>query len=207
MHERPSAGGAAYVVAVSGTSGAGKTTVVDQAAAMLANSARLQFDQYVTLGNDIATIKAWLARGADPNELKTPEFAADLRRLRARETVESSNGRGTVRPADVVIVEEPFGRTRLELAPLIDFAVHLDVPPDVALARRTLRLIEVEAASDPAHALDLVVGQLRAYLAAGRDAYSAAARAARDSADLVLDGMLPSQQLAAILVAEIRRRA
>jgi len=206
MHERPSAGGAAYVVAVSGTSGAGKTTVVDQAAAMLANSARLQFDQYVTLGNDIATIKAWLARGADPNELKTPEFAADLRRLRAGETVAAANGRGTVRPADVVIVEEPFGRTRLELAPLIDFAVHLDVPPDIALARRTLRLIEVEAAVEPQRALEAVAGQLRAYLAAGRDAYLAAERAARQSADLVLDGMLASETLAASLAAEVRQR-
>lgn len=209
MSERRAAvckGGEAFVVAVSGTSGAGKTSLVDRASAMLASSTRLHFDDYVNLGNDIATIKSWLAGGADPNELRTPEFAADLRRLRAGETLNLPNDRGTVAAADIIIVEEPFGKSRLELAPLIDLAVHLDVPPDVALARRSLRLVEVEAADDPPQALDAVVGQLRAYLAAGRDAYLAAARAAHASADLVLDGMLPIEELAAALVAEIRRR-
>jgi uridine kinase len=200
-------GSEAYVVAVSGTSGAGKTTLVDQVSALLANSTRLHFDDYVNLGNDIAVIQGWLAGGADPNELRTPEFAAALRRLRGGETLTLPNGRGTVAAAGIVMVEEPFGKSRLELAPLIDLAVHLEVPPDVALARRSLRLVEVEAAADPLQGLEAVAGQLRAYLAAGRDAYLAAARAARDSADLVLDGMLPTQELAAALVGEIRRRS
>jgi hypothetical protein len=46
---------------------------------------------------------------------------------------------------------------------------------------------------------------LKAYLLAGRESYEAANRAALRAADLVLDGLRPADELAAELVAEIRR--
>jgi uridine kinase len=198
--------GSSFVIAVSGTSGAGKSSVVANTAVLLTSAARLHFDDYVTLGNDIAQIRAWIDAGANPDEIKTPVLALDLRALISGEPIRPPNAGHMVQPADYILLEEPFGRSRLELASLIDLTVHIDVPPDVALARRIIR--EIAAQQNGAEQLvGEIEGQLRAFLAIGRDAYLAAARAARQSADIVLDGMLPVDELAATIVEEVRRRA
>jgi uridine kinase len=196
----------AFVVSVSGTSGAGKTTVIEKAAALLPSVAVLRFDDYITLGNDIAQIRAWVDAGADLDEIKTPMLAVDLRKLSTGEAIRLPETGRRIEPADFIILEEPFGRSRLELSPLIDFAVFIEAPPDIALARRTLREIETWQ-EDPARLIGAISIQLQAFIAVGRDAYLAAARAARQSADIVLDGLQPIDALAAALVGEINRRA
>jgi uridine kinase len=195
-----------FVVAVSGTSGGGKTTLVKKAAALLGDVVRLHFDDYIFLGNDPSEIRAWLESGADPDHLKTPRLAEDLRRLRAGEAAEPPGGRGRVGPAEFVLLEEPFGRSRGDVAPYIDLAAHIELPPDVALARRIVRAIEEREPPDPEQMLAHIEHDLKAYLLAGRESYEAADRAARESADLVLDGLRPAAELAAELAAEIRRR-
>jgi uridine kinase len=196
----------AFVVSVSGTSGAGKSSVIEKTAALLASAITLHFDDYVTLGNDIAEIRAWVDAGADLDAIKTPGLADDLRKLRSREAIHLPNTGRRIEPADVIILEEPFGRSRGELSSLIDFAVFIDAPADVALTRRLLREIETWQ-EEPGRLIGALDIQLKAYLAAGRDAYLAASRAARESADLVLDGMHSVDELAATLVGEIVRRA
>ena len=42
-------------------------------------------------------------------------------------------------PTQIIIVEEPFGRSRPELETLIDFVAVLDTPLEIALASRLLR--------------------------------------------------------------------
>ncbi|CAO3439381.1 hypothetical protein [Azospirillum doebereinerae] len=191
------------VVAVSGPSGAGKSSLIEAAASRLGNAARLHFDHYITLGNDIGEITAWLEAGGDPNGIMTPRLADDLRRLIGGGWIERLHDRTRIGPAGLVIVEEPFGRSRAEIGGLIDVAVHIDVPSDVALARRTLRLVGDRSVLGDAAVLAEVDGQLRAFLAVGRDAYRAADRAARAAADLVLDGMQPVDALAETLLSVI----
>ncbi|GJD51396.1 hypothetical protein OPKNFCMD_4150 [Methylobacterium crusticola] len=197
------------VVAVSGVSGAGKSTLVGALADRL-GAARLHFDAYLTLGNDPAAIAAWLAGGVDPDRIETPGLVADLARLRAaRDAGPAGVGQdagppGGAGPGGVVLLEEPFGRARRALAPMIDLSVHLDLPPEVALARRLLRAIEAGAGA-PGLVRDLEA-QLRAFLGGGRDVYAAADRAARAGADLVLDALAPPPALVARVVAAVRRR-
>ena len=194
-----------FVVAVSGTSGGGKSTLVDNASALLGDAARLHFDDYWAANNNPAEIMAWLGGGADPDEFKTPQLPADLRKLVAGEPVVTPAGRA-VEPAEFILLEEPFGRARGELAALIDFAAHLHVPPDVALARRLIRSIEARELDARGGLVEYIHRELQVYIAASRDAYAAAERAAERDADLVLDGMRATDDLAAALVAEIRRR-
>lgn len=195
-----------FVVAVSGTSGGGKTTLVNRGAALLKDAVRLHFDDYLLLGNDPSEIRAWLEAGADPDELKTPRLADALRRLRSGEPARRHDGRGTIGPAKFILLEEPFGRARGDVAPHIDLAVHLELPADIALARRIVRAIEEREPPDPVQMLEHIRHDLTAYLLAGRESYEAANRAALRAADLVLDGLRPADELAAELVAEIRRR-
>lgn len=194
------------VVAVSGPSGAGKSSLIEAVATRLGRIARLHFDDYVTLGNDIGTIAAWLEDGADPNRVATPRLADDLRRLADGGGTDGTGDRAPAGPVDVVILEEPFGRSRDEVGPLIDMAVHIDVPPDLALARRILRLLGERRDRGDAAVLDDAEGQLRAFLAVGRAAYQAADRAARAAADLMLDGTLPVEALAEALLSAIAAR-
>lgn len=192
------------VVSVSGTSGAGKSAVIARTAALLGHVTCVHFDDYLTLGNDIVEIAAWVDAGADLSLIRTPELARDLIDLRAGRGIRHPRTGETVSPAPLILLEEPFGRSRPELSALIDLAVFIDAPADVALARRVLREIESWRAEPDAlaGALDL---QMRAYLAAGRDAYLAATTAARGSSDLVLDWTQPAEALAVRLANEIAR--
>ena len=196
VHIDPS--GRPCVVAVSGTSGGGKTTLIGQTAAILGQTTCLYFDDYAVVDNDPAAILRWLEAGADPNEFKTPRFAAELRRVVAEKS-------GPGKPGGCILIEEPFGRGRSEMAPWIDLVVHLELPADIAMARRIVRSIE-ERQRAPQEMLDHLRNDLRTYLAAGRAAYTSAAAVARQGADLILDGMLPTSELAEKLRATIRDR-
>ena len=184
----------AFVVAVSGMSGAGKTSVVRDAVARLGSATSLHFDDYAADSIYPADLHDWLQRGADVDEWKTPRLAADLRALRAGSH-------------DFVLIEEPFGRRRAELRDLIDFAVHLDVPADVLLARRLLRRLEEEREQFGDAVIDRLHRDLREHLATDRSLEIAGAASARDAADFVLDGRRSIDEIARTLVDEILSRA
>jgi uridine kinase len=196
-----------FVLAVSGTSGSGKSTVIRALIDHLGDATRLHFDDYIMLGNDVAQIRAWLDAGADPNWVETPRLAEDLGRLAGGDAVAGPKDGETLHPAPFIVLEEPFGRARREMAPLIDLAIHLEVPLDIALGRRILRAIRKDEATNHAELVADIEGQMQAFLGGGRDAYQAIDRSALDSADLVLDGLLPADDLARLILAEIGLRA
>lgn len=203
---KPAPGGPVFVIAVSGISGVGKTSLIERMADRLGNAARLHFDHYVMLGNDIGDIAAWLEAGVDPNAVETPQFAADLELLRRRQSVRLPKDHGVVDPADFVILEEPFGRSRDVMAPMIDLAVHIAIPHDVAMARRLLRTVGLRPQMGDPGLIDELEEQLRAFLAGGRDIYLALDIQAQAGADLVLDGLRPVEALADDLMAAIAAR-
>jgi uridine kinase len=180
--------------------------LIERMADRLGNAARLHFDHYVMLGNDIGDIAAWLEAGVDPNAVETPQFAADLERLRRRQSVQLPQDHGSVEPADFVILEEPFGRSRDVMAPMIDLAVHIAIPHDVAMARRLLRTVGLRPQMGDPGLIDELEEQLRAFLAGGRDIYLALDIQAQAGADLVLDGLRPVEALADDLMAAIAAR-
>ncbi|GAA0331083.1 hypothetical protein GCM10009087_46560 [Sphingomonas oligophenolica] len=197
-----------FVMAVSGTSGSGKSTVIDRLVDHLGTATRLHFDDYIVLGNDVDEIGAWLESGADPNWVKTPRLVQDLSGLAAGGPIARPEG-AVLHPAPFIILEEPFGRARDEIAPLIHLAVHLDVPLDVALSRRILRAIREQGEAEAATHAELVTdieGQMRAFLGGGRDAYRAIDRSAQQAADLVLDGLLPVDDLVRLILSEMELR-
>jgi uridine kinase len=181
----------AYVVAVSGISGAGKTSVIRRAAGLLEPAACLYFDDYAASSTYPPDLKEWVERGANVDEWQTPQLAADLRALREG-------------PNAVVLVEEPFGKLRREMAGLIDLAIHLDVPGDVLLARRLMRRIEEQRDSE--ELIERLEHDLRHHLAAGRKLDALGTAEARKAADIVVDATVSIDEIAERVVAEIRRR-
>ena len=125
-----------FVVAVSSISGGGKSTLVREAARLLSATA-LFFDDYSGPEHYPADSAAWLADGADPNQFKSPGFADDLSALTRNEPIIRDDE--TLKPSRYIVIEEPMGRERDEMRPLIDFVAVIDTPPQIALARRLLR--------------------------------------------------------------------
>ena len=95
-----------------------------------------------------------------------------------------------------LILDYPFAYRNALIAPLIDLAVFLDTPLDVALARRILR---DHAASDG----DAIRAELREYLEHARPAFLEMLRAVRPDADLIIDGTLPPAEIVARIAAQI----
>lgn len=195
----------AFVLVIAGTSGAGKTSLVRKTAELLGAAASLHFDDYRAVSRYPPDLAAWVAAGADPDEWRTPQLAADLRALRQGQPVSLPGDRGTLQPQPYLVVEDPFGRARREMAPSIDFVVYLDLPIDVAMARKLRREVNGTARDDGLQAaLDCLNEFLTGFLEGSwRELYLAANRSARESCDLVLDGMRPLEDLAREIVGRV----
>ncbi len=194
------------VVAVSGTSGAGKSTLMRHLAELQGGAALMHFDDYIELGTDAGDIRQWVAAGAPADAIQTPRLADDLAALRSNRAVHPPGRSAPVAPAGLILLEEPFGRARSAIAPLIDLALHLELPPDIALARRSLRRARAYPGPDSpdpiaanwhAETLEDLVAQFQAYLGPQRQAYRLAEAQAKALADVILDGLHPLPDLAA----------
>ena len=176
----------ALVVAVSGTSGAGKSTLVHGLADRLRQRGlrveTLHFDDF-TSESDLpdGDIRAWLTRGAPPDEWRTPALE--------RRLIDLAQGAGFAAgdPARVVLLEEPFGRSRASIDRVTGFAIHLKLPLHTALARRLLRQLVPSTGG----LNDTSTGELRTYLSrylsVGSEFYEAIDTAAEGRADAILD--------------------
>ena len=203
-----------FVIAISSVSGGGKTTLIKKTAELL-NGATLLFDEYKTLSQYPQDVRKWLDDGANVNEWKTPQFARDVAALRRGESVISPKDGRIVQPSEYIVIEEPFGRERAEMAPHIDFVAIVDTPLEIALCRGIMRdtmhfhIDDLDAASreqlvNSQKALyDYLHGYLGFYLYAGRELYIAVQEHAKATCDLVLDGQLPADKLARQLVAAV----
>lgn len=199
----------AFVIAVCGTSGAGKTRLVEETVWLLGDAVALHFDDYRAVSEYPADLDAWLQEGADPDAWRTPRMAADLMALRAGRAVAAPAGLGTLVPRRFVVVEDPFGRARREMAPGIDFSAYLELPMEIALARKLRRDLAQAARELGAQgALDRAETFFREYLEGrGRDGYLAGNQRARASCDLVLDALRPVEELARAIVHHATARA
>ena len=204
-----------FVIAVSSATGGGKTTLVTGAAELL-GATMLFFDDYRDASTYPPDLKKWVADGADLNLWKTPKFAKDLAALKRGESIESAAGGATISLSEFIVIEEPMGRGRGEMAKSIDFVALIDTPLDIAMARRFLRLADTNPLADieqttkeqlRAHVeglLGFLTGELRSYLDASRAVYIAVQEQVTADCDLVLDGRLPPDELAEQLVEAVR---
>jgi len=128
------------VVAVTGGMGSGKSTVVERLESLLPRAVAVHEDDHQSMTRwTAAEVSRWQEAGGDVAQLPLEGLPDRLATLR----VPAGGHRG------IVLLESQFGRHHPALAPLVDFQIWLDVPADVALARR-IGEIAADAGADPA---------------------------------------------------------
>ena len=111
------------VIALSGASGCGKTTIIKKLAHHF-QCPYLLFDDYIDENSYPNNMEIWFNQGANVSLIKTPQF------VEAIALIKSSNTE-----AKYIFIEEPFGRERDSLAYLIDRVILLDIPLEICLNR------------------------------------------------------------------------
>lgn len=160
------------IIAVAAVSGGGKTTIITGLKRILPNSKAFFFDDYEFDGpNDICN---WVERGADYNEWKLTPLINDI----------CSWIYSHQPPLDYLLLDYPFAYVHYEIREYIDFAIFIDTPLDIAIARRILR--DFKEAS-----IDDVRNDLNIYLSHGRDAYLEMLNTIKPNCDIIVDGSLP----------------
>ncbi|MGV2685735.1 hypothetical protein GNF82_15470 [Clostridium perfringens] len=92
-----------------------------------------------------------------------------------------------LKPGEIILLEEPFGEERDEVADLIDLVIYLDVSPEVSLGRRIYDLIK-NLKHDPEVLISLLDHFLSDYLYGGvKEMYLLNGIRVKEKADLIID--------------------
>lgn len=158
------------VVAVSGVSGAGKTTIVKQLANEF-NCPFLLFDDHTDKSTYPQDMKLWLKQGVNVSLIKTPKLVSSL------ESLISKNS------SRFIFIEEPFGKERDSMSSLIDYVVLLDQPIELCLARIIKRHTE-QPNSDSIGSISNYLDKYEDHL---REIYLSAANQVRNNSHLIFE--------------------
>jgi len=187
-----------YVIAISGPSGAGKSTLVRNLINLFGDATSLGIDNYP--GDDYPPAAEWIERGANPDEFETPQFFSDVRTLKEGNSIARPDNQEEIKPPAYLVIEEPFGKSRSALRHLIDFHVEVDLPLEISLARRLLRIIGDPSQDEKRDETYAFIKQhLEWYLNRGRNFYIAVQNNARKDIDLTIDGTLPADTIAQLV--------
>ncbi|WP_281558148.1 AAA family ATPase [Thalassomonas sp. RHCl1] len=157
------------VIAISGVSGSGKTSVIKQLSKEF-SCPYLLFDDHTDENTYPNDMKLWFKHGADVSEIKTPKFIDSLRHLKA----ECDN--------EFIFIEEPFGRCRGSISSLVDYVILLDQPMEVCLSRVIMRHIK-HPSGDP---LNSIPGYLSMYDGYFREIYIESTNQVREDSDFII---------------------
>jgi uridine kinase len=190
-----------YVVAVAGPTGSGKSALVQSLVAQLQDACALHMDDYERMTREpMADVRRWADRGADFDQLSVPLLGEHLRELKCGEPVVTPSGARLV-PRKYIVFETQFGRAHTATAGLIDLLIWIDVPLEIALARKLKAVAEEALREERPHAarerLAWLQGYLDSYLALVRRLLLVQAERVRPQADLVLDGSGALEPMAA----------
>jgi uridine kinase len=195
-----------FVIAIAGHSGAGKSTLIRHLAALLGNANTLMVDQYES-SSYYPPAKEWIEHGANPNEFKFPQFDADVTTLVKEQSITHPETNELIQPVPFLILEEPFGRGRDTMRAVTDLVIYLDTPLEVSYIRKIARKTDFLPWEDHP---ELFMRHLREnmdwYLRVGRAFYLAIEEKVRKDCDLIVNGLLSTEEAADTILKVIQQR-
>jgi len=200
-----------HVVAVAGPIGGGKTSLAQALVNALGDAVMVCWDHYETATQmPSRQLGQWLSQGACFDDLATPGLAEDVQRLKQGKAITDPVTAAVTGPAQFIVLETPLGRAHAATAPVIDLLIWLDIPLDIALARKLRQFTgDLLVRDDPAVAAGFVRWldtYLDGYINAVGRAMAIQAQQVKPGADIVLDGFADLTQLVARAVGHIRRQ-
>jgi hypothetical protein len=187
----------APVIAISGHPGSGKTSLVKMLQAELGVPS-IHYDDYETITSQAPEqAKQWIARGANYDEIMLEPLVHRMEQLAAM----------AVRPR-CVLFDTPLGRAHRRSGAVIHTLLWIDTPPDIALARK-IGAAAGRARLDPGQAVAYTTWlekYLTHYTGFIAGTYDMQRERVRPGADIVLDGRVPLEALAAEAMAALTRR-
>ena len=125
------------VVAVSAPIGGGKTTFVKTIAKQLRDASTIHFDHYERLTQEpVHFLAEWMKKGANADDFIVPHLSDDLKRLKAGQSVIDPLTHEEITSKEYIIFEMPMGKEHQDTARYIDLLIWIDIPLDLALARK-----------------------------------------------------------------------
>jgi uridine kinase len=180
-----------YVIAISSVSGGGKTALSTLLQKRLPASVLFRFDDFDDTNLHPENYYEWSRRGGDLLEFDCPGMA---------QAVDQTIQQGEL---EYIVLDYPFGRGHPRLREVIDLAIFIDTPLDVAMARRILRDYPSESGASPAEELSRLRTELAYYLEKARYPYLDMDRQ-KPTSDLVLNGWRGLEELKDQILERLR---
>ncbi len=196
-----------FVIGISSVSGGGKTAVAKKLTELLQDAVMLCFDDYDDTTVHPEDLNTWLTAGADYNVWKTPGLTRDLHLLRTGSPITSPVDGSTIPTAKYIVFDAPLGRAHSDTGKFIDFMVFIDTPLDIAMARRLLRDITTHTGQGAEDSINSLNANLSSYLNGGQLLFLELEKQIRGNCDIVLDGRLTVDELAATIYKRLRQQS
>lgn len=173
------------VIAIAAVSGGGKTTVINELKIRLPLSKAIYFDDY-DFEECPGDFWQWVQSGADYNAWNIEILANDIESLLAQTNF------------NYILLDYPFAYKNDKVTPYIDYAIFIDTPLDIAMARRILRDMINQSSN-------LLKDDLNCYLSRGRIAYLEMIKTIKLSSDFVVDGSLSVDNIVHQIMEQISK--
>jgi uridine kinase len=171
-----------FVISIAAVSGGGKTTIATHLNEKLHNSKALFFDDYDFKGPD--DILDWVDNGANYDDWDLTPFLRDLEMLLAEQL-------------NYIVLDFPFAYKHSQASRFIDFAVFVDTPLDIALARRVIRDFKNSSSKN-------ILLEMENYTSQGRRGYLDMLKTIKPNSDIIVDGTLPVSEITSIISKNVR---
>lgn len=156
------------IIAIAAVTAGGKTMVANEIMKKLPKTAVLHFDDY-TFNGEVEDFYRWTLDGADYNVWDLSPFEKDINTIKNDKSYE------------YLLLDYPFAYCNDTIKDYIDYAVFIDTPLDIAMARRVLRDFKNATAEE-------IHNDMKIYLKYARISYIQMLKDIRPSSDYVVDG-------------------
>lgn len=184
------------VIAISGTMGSGKSTLVEHLADALPDCEMVFEDHFnQTMDQSLDRIESWWSSGADVGQFELSDLVHRLKQLCPDKHSDNPSEASPRRPGThrFVLLETQFGRLHPDLAPWIDFQCWIEVPADIAVMRKLMQFTSASVSAPSGHHNGPDVAWIhefcRGYLCTTRKLFEMQRHQVRNTSDASVDGL------------------